>query len=152
MPARVTAARKAAAAKGARTRRANAKLAKRAEEIGKALGRGRPVSKEIAKAVAREWRQLSGNPRVLTWVAGFQEREAKRTGRLPTVAEVRRNPEFRRALDVVFANGKGKKTLSRKANGPLARALVNLGVRDPDLEWDVGSYVVVNGSYQRRAP
>jgi hypothetical protein len=124
----------------------------RAAAIGKALGRGRPVSLTIARAVQREWRALGKNPRVLTWVSGFQEREAKRTGRLPSVAEVRRNPQFRAAVDVIFATdkaGRGHRS-SRAPNGPLARALVTLGVRDPDLQFDVGSYVIEGGRYVRR--
>jgi hypothetical protein len=154
-----------AAKKAARTRKAEARdlarllrqdiaiekreraIRERAAAIGKALGRGRPVSLVIARHVQREFRKFSKNPAALTWIGAFMEREAKRTGRLPTEAQVRRNPEFRAALSVVFATNKRS---SRGVSGPLARALVTLGVRDPDLKFDVGSYVMEGGRYVRR--
>lgn len=133
-------------AQSERAAKREATLERRAKEIGKVLGRGRPVSRAVAKAVQREWRQLSSNPRLVTWVSGFAEREAKRTGRFPTVQEVRRNPEFRRAVDIIFATTKRS---SKRHDGPLAKALVTIGIRDPELKWDVGSYRIEGGRYVR---
>lgn len=65
------------------------------------------------------------------WNASYAETVAARTGRLPTAAEVDKDPTFRAAVDKLISHGA---RTSKAPTGRLAKALETIGLRSPD--WD----------------
>lgn len=89
-----------------------------------------------AKQIRRERRGITSNPNYYLWITGFQEREAARTGKLPSVHSVTRNPKFQKAVNDVLGASKLRK---QGPNSKLAKALVELGVRNPSFRGIVGN-------------
>lgn len=103
--------------------------------VGKALGRG-PVSPATARKVESFRRGLRRSKLYDTYARGFAINEAIRTGKLPTLKAVKRDPRFKAALDVIAATRKGT---AKGPGSPLAKALVQLGVRDERAKYNVGN-------------
>ena len=86
--------------------------------------------------IRRERRHITANPNYLYWIAGWQSREAARTGVVPRPTQVVRDPQFQAHVNTVLGHN------PRVKAGPtsrLARALVALGIRDPNFRGAVGN-------------
>lgn len=96
-------------------------------------------------------RSIGANINYQYWIQGFADRIASETGTRPSVTQVIRNPRFQRAADVVLASN--LKTRSKSNSSALARALVELGMRDPSFRGSVGTSPGTGGTYSpKRGP
>ena len=100
----------------------------------KTKSRGGRVTK--AQRIKAERRKIGSNPNYVYWIAGYQSREAERTGKVPSVTSVTRNKDFRKWVDVVLGHDPKRK---HGPNSQLAKALVELGIRDPTFRGAVGN-------------
>jgi len=89
-----------------------------------------------AQRIKAERRKIGSNPNYVYWIAGYQSREAERTGKVPSVAGVTRDKNFRKWVDVVLGHDPKRK---HGPNSQLAKALVELGIRDPTFRGAVGN-------------
>lgn len=121
-------------AKSRRPSRARKRATTRGARVSKAVSK--PKQTPRARRIRKERRALSSNPNYVHWIAGFQEREAQRTGKLPSVNSVVKNPKFRKWVDVILGHDPKRK---HGPNSQLAKALVELGVRDPTFKGAVGN-------------
>lgn len=102
----------------------------------KALTRGARASDTKAARLRRERRAIGTNPNYQYWIVGYAERDAQKTGVLKSPYSVRRDPNFQRWVNVVLAHDPKRK---HGGNSQLARALVELGIRDPSFRGAVGN-------------
>lgn len=120
-----------------------------AKRVGKAFGRG-PVSLATAREVERRRRGLTKTRMFDAWVKGYQATVAAQTGKLPSAAQVKKDPAFWAQVDVVLASEgkrgrKGMRRLTaaerakRRPGGKYAKALEALGARDQDAKYLVGN-------------
>lgn len=102
-----------------------------------ARGSSRGSSRDTkAKRLRRELRNQGSNINIQYWITGYAERQAQKTGKLLTPAQVRRSKDYQRWRNVVLSHDPKR---AHGANSELARALVELGVRDPSFRGAVGN-------------
>lgn len=106
--------------------------------VGKKKAPSRGVRARDTKAarLRRERRAIGTNPNYQYWIVGYAERQAQKTGVLKSPYAVRRDPNFQRWVNVVLAHDPNRK---HGANSQLAKALVELGLRDPSFRGAVGN-------------
>lgn len=107
-----------------------------AKKANRSPKRGARASETKAKRLRRERRAIGSNVNYQYWIAGYMDRQAAKTGKLPTAQSVRRDKQFQKYVDVVLAHDPKRK---HGANSRLAKALVELGIRDPSFRGAVGN-------------
>jgi hypothetical protein len=112
------------------------RLAAVAKSLGQSKGSKKSASLASARQVLRKRRGLFGTKLYDTYARGFAINEAIRTGKLPSLKAVKANPAFQRAVNVILSTNARS---SKNANGPLARALTAVGVRDERAKYQVGN-------------